>query len=56
MTETDKIEVPVSTDFTSYANGICEGSDMHFMLDSGSTISFISEETKCKFPLWKNDK
>lgn len=39
-----------SKDFTSYINGIVGGTDMHIMLDTGSTISFISEQTKMSIP------
>lgn len=46
LTETENTEATVSKDFTSYLSGIVEGTDMHIKLDSGATISFISEDTK----------
>ncbi len=50
LAETGNTEAAVSKDFTSYVNGIVEGTDMHIMLDTGSIISFISEETKMSIP------
>ncbi len=50
LTETENAEATVSKDFTFYVNGIVEGADMHIMLDSGATISFISEDTKMSIP------
>lgn len=48
--ESENTEATVRTDLTSYVNGIVEGTDMHIMLDSGATISFISEHTKMSIP------
>ena len=36
--------------FTAYVRGIVEGSDMHIMLDTGSSISFISENIRMSLP------
>lgn len=36
--------------FAAYIRGIVEGSDMHIMLDTGSSISFISENIKMSLP------
>lgn len=50
LIETENTEATTRTDLTSYVNGIVEGTDMHIMLDSGATISFISEDTKTSIP------
>ena len=50
LTNTESMESAVSRDFTSYVHGNVEGTDMNIMLDTGSSISCISEETKMLIP------
>ncbi len=35
---------------TAHISGIVEGTDMHIMIDTGSSISFINETTRMAIP------